>query len=143
VLTERLTRAIELTDLLAAGLTDEALASRNGDAPSNTVGLQFWCVVGARESYRRAIERGAWDGFSCSLQDPGSAFSVREALSESGALVRRVCGSLGDSPGSARESLAFDLLEHEVQHHGQLIRYFYANGLRFPPPFASRYALER
>jgi len=30
-----------------------------------------------------------------------------------------------------------DLLEHEVQHHGQLIRYFYANRL----PFAARYAL--
>jgi hypothetical protein len=141
VLTDRLSRAIELTDLLAADLDDGALALHNGAAPSNTLGLQFWCVVGARESYSRAIERGEWAGFDCSLREPGSAVSVRDALASSGSRVRTLCASLERPLDTARESLVFDVLEHEVQHHGQLVRYFYANGLAFPDRFAGRYAL--
>jgi hypothetical protein len=141
VLTDRLFSALELTDLLAAGLDDGGLGLRNGAAPSNTVGLQFWCVVGARESYGRAVERGGWAGFECSLREPGSAVSVREALASSAARVRDVCASLERPLDGGRESLLFDLLEHEVQHHGQLLRYFYANGLAFPERFAGRYAL--
>ena len=141
MLTDRLGRAIELTDLLAADLDDGALGLRNGAAPSNTLGLQFWCVVGARESYGRAIERGEWAGFECSLREPGSAPSVRDALASSGARVRGLCGSLERPLDAARESLVFDLLEHEVQHHGQLVRYFYANRLAFPDRFAGRYSL--
>src|SRR5262245_20235317 len=34
---------------------------------SNTIGSQFWCIVGARESYSRALAHGAWAGYSCSL----------------------------------------------------------------------------
>jgi hypothetical protein len=141
VLTDRLARAVELTDLLAADLDDGALVLHNGAAPSNTVGLQFWCVVGARESYGRAIERGEWAGFECSLRDPGVAESVRDALASAGSRVRALCASLERPLDPARESLVFDLLEHEVQHHGQLVRYFYANGLAFPERFADRYAL--
>ena len=143
MLTDRLGRAIELTDLLAAHIDDSALGMHNGAAPSNTIGLQFWCVVGARESYGRAIERGEWVGFDCSLREPGSAHAVTNALAASGARVREVCSSLEETIDPARESLMFDLLEHEVQHHGQLVRYFYANGLQFPDRFADRYALAR
>ena len=41
----------------------------------------------------------------------------------------------------ARIGILFDLEQHEVQHHGQLIRYFYANDLAFPAGFAQRYNL--
>lgn len=39
-------------------------------------------------------------------------------------------------------NILITLLEHEAQHHGQLIRYFYANGISLSPEFAKRYALE-
>ncbi|MBK8233243.1 MAG: hypothetical protein IPK72_22375 [Candidatus Eisenbacteria bacterium] len=42
--------------------------------------------------------------------------------------------------GAARE-LALDLLEHEVQHHGQLIRFVYGNGLTFPESWKVRYTV--
>jgi spore coat protein CotF len=42
---------------------------------------------------------------------------------------------------AARQAILLDLIEHEAQHHGQLIRYFYANGMTFPEAFAKRYAL--
>jgi hypothetical protein len=34
-----------------------------------------------------------------------------------------------------------DLLEHEAQHHGQLIRYLYALKLAIPDSWKARYAL--
>lgn len=37
--------------------------------------------------------------------------------------------------------LAFDLLEHEVQHHGQLIRFIYGNALTFPDSWNQHYTV--
>ena len=52
----------QLIDLLS----EDDLGRRMGDR-SNTVGAQMWCVVGARESYAKAIENDGWIGFGCSL----------------------------------------------------------------------------
>jgi hypothetical protein len=43
--------------------------------------------------------------------------------------------------GQTQIELAFALLRHEVQHHGQLIRYVYANGLTFPASWNARYTV--
>ncbi len=137
----RLVAAFELTDELAASLEAPGLNARNGAARSNTIGSQLWCVVGARESYARAIESGTWVGFSCSLEEPHSPDAVRASL----AGAQRVLLEAVEGPEQlteAQESFLLDLLEHEVQHHGQLIRYFYANDLPFPTAFGRRYALR-
>ena len=141
-LVHRLQRALDLTDSLAAALGDESLALHNGDAPSNTIGSQFWCLIGARESYARGITEGEWKGFACSLsgEDAHRAGPVCTAL---GAAHAKVIESVERELDPARSALVFDLLEHEVQHHGQLIRYFYANGITFPEAFARRYALQQ
>jgi hypothetical protein len=140
LLQERLAKTLALTDALAEGLTVEALKSRNGKARSNTIGGQFWCLVGARESYARAFEAGTWQGFACSLSDTEAPEKVQAALAASSVLVLEQVAAAGliDAP---RQNLLIDLIEHEAQHHGQLIRYFYANDLAFPPAFAARYAL--
>jgi len=41
----------------------------------------------------------------------------------------------------AQVELAFDLLEHAVQHHGQLIRFVYGNRLTFPDSWNQRYTV--
>jgi len=139
LLTDRLEKAFALTDALAASLDAPALAAHNGKARSNTIGAQFWCVCGARESYARAYEAGAWRGFSCSLEDAGAPEAVNAALAATRAKVTESLAAA--EADAAREAILFDLLEHEAQHQGQLIRYFYANDLPFPPAFATRYAL--
>jgi hypothetical protein len=139
LLQERLAKTLALTDALAEDLTVEALKSRNGKARSNTIGGQFWCLVGARESYARAFAAGTWQGFSCSLSDTEAPETVQAALAASSALVLEQVAA--DGLDAARQNLLIDLIEHEAQHHGQLIRYFYANDLAFPPAFAARYAL--
>lgn len=140
VLGDRLAKAMSLTDGLAAGLSAEALSLHNGTARSNTIGAQFWCVCGARESYARAFEAGAWRGFSCSLKDAGAPEAVNAALSAARA---QVAAAVDAGPmDEVREAILFDLIEHEAQHQGQLIRYFYANDLAFPAAFATRFALK-
>lgn len=34
-----------------------------------------------------------------------------------------------------------ELLEHEIMHHGQLIRYMYGNKLGFPKSWSDRYTV--
>lgn len=140
-LVRHLVAVLGLTEALAAPLGGAELHARNGSAPSNTIGGQLWCVVGARESYATAIEAGSWVGFSCSLDEPHSPDAVRASLASSKRrLLELVEGR--DQLTEAQANTLLDLLEHEVQHHGQLIRYFYANALPFPSAFAGRYALS-
>lgn len=141
IVLSRLSQALDLTNTLADGLSAEALSSRNGTAPSNTIGGQFWCVVGARESYARAFDAGVWQGFACSLKDASAPEAVRAALAASRDMVAARIRTTEAGLDDARAAILVDLLEHEAQHHGQLIRYFYANRLPFPAAFARRYAL--
>ena len=80
---ERFERSFEMYRDLVDSLAGGALTSRLGGLRSNTIGAQLWCVVGARESYSRAIVAGAWSGFSCSLDDTADAGRVAAALARS------------------------------------------------------------
>ncbi len=128
------------SDLMAV-LDGNTLASSLTGLPSNTIGGQLWCVVGARESYARAIAAGEWAGFTCSLDEPGDPARVQEALDRSGAAVRQLFQSQARLT-EVQDRLVLDLLEHEAQHHGQLIRYLYALRLPIPASWKARYALD-
>jgi hypothetical protein len=141
LLLTRIATTLSLTNSLADGLSPDALQSRNGTAPSNTIGGQFWCIVGARESYARAFDLGTWQGFSCSLKDVSSPDAVLAALAVSKSQIEDRIEMVPPMIDDARMAILMDLLEHEAQHHGQLIRFFYANSLPFPADFARRYAL--
>ena len=127
-----------MTADLAGTLSDGAI-SQSLKEPSNTIWDQLWCVVGTRESYARAIEAGAWIGFTCSLSsdDKGSRTRVIEALASSRRAVITAVNSSDDDPAR----LILDLLLHETQHHGQLIRYVYGLGLEFPQSWKERWNL--
>ena len=126
---------------LAGHLPAEALVAKL-PARSNTIGAQFWCVVGARESYTRALEHGEWQGFSCSLD--GSATGDKPQVEAGLARSRRRFSDVvaGLEWTEDRDRLLLALLEHEAQHHGQLIRYVYALDLEFPESWIARWALE-
>jgi hypothetical protein len=110
---------------------------------SNAVGDQLWCVVGARESFTRAIHAGEWSGFSCSLAagETRERDAVMAGLSRSADGVLAVIGDL-DSHDDGRCRFALQLLEHEAAHHGQLIRYLYGLELPIPARWKTRYALD-
>lgn len=135
-------RSTTLYDDLVAEIPEAALASRLPALRSNTIGGQLWCVVGARESYARAIAAGEWVGFSCSL--PGERCHERAAVA--GAL-RSSASPLLDAMAAAgpltdpQHRLVLDAIEPEAAHHGQLIRYLYGLDLPIPESWKKRYAL--
>lgn len=133
-----LVRSFKLTHDLFTHLDEEALGLDLPNLPSNRIVDQVWCIVGARESYIRAIEADGWQGFSCSLKTPRVKEAVLAALE---ATLERL-GEIDFAGLSETQlDLAFELLEHEVQHHGQLIRFVYANGLTFPASWHDRYTV--
>lgn len=134
----RLDRAFQLTHDIVVHLDELSLGADLPNLPSNRIARQLWCVIGARESYTKAIETGGWQGFSCSLETPRVKESVLTALEATHQHINQLdFTNLSD----AQVSLAFDLLEHEIQHHGQLIRYVYGNKLTFPASWNKRYTV--
>ena len=137
-LKEKLDRSFRLTHDLVAHLDEISLNLDLPNLPSNRIAGQLWCIIGARESYTRAIETSGWRGFSCSLTTPRVKQSVLDALETTNRQMNQIDFSdLTD----VQIELAFNLLEHEVQHHGQLIRFVYSNGLTFPDSWNKRYAV--
>lgn len=108
---------------LLENVSEDALVTRI-DAPKHKSLVEhLWCVVGARESYARALKTGQWDGFSCSL----TAFSkadVQISLGESAKAVSIAIDSVTDWD-PVRDELLATLAEHEVMHEGQIIRHVY------------------
>lgn len=135
--------SMSLYDELLAELPEDALGRKLPELRSNQLGGQLWCVIGARESYARAIASGQWQGFSCSLTGTGSLVKneVGAALARSNATI---CAAVEQISSQCDAQLRFvvQLLEHEAAHHGQIIRYLYGLGLSIPPGWKSRYALD-
>jgi hypothetical protein len=138
---ERFERSFVMYRDLVDAVGADGLAQRLGDLRSNTIGAQLWCVVGARESYSRAIEAGAWSGFTCSLDDTLDPARVQVVLAASEDAVRAALAGI-DGSDLTRWGFALDLLEHEAAHHGQLIRYLYGLDLPIPETWKRRYALN-
>lgn len=137
-LKSRLERAFQLTYDLVHHLDETSLNADLPNLPSNRIAGQLWCIVGARESYTNAIELSGWQGFSCSLKTPRVKESVLAMLLET---QKRLAQLNFENLNDKQVKLAFDLLEHEIQHHGQLIRFVYANGLTFPKSWNERYTV--
>ncbi len=137
-LKKKLDRAFGLTHDLLLHLDESALKLDLPDMPSNKIADQYWCIVGARESYIKAIEAGGWKGFSCSLKTPIKKQDVLIALEDTRKQLSNIDFSLF---AETQIEIAFNLLEHEIQHHGQLIRFVYGNKLTFPDSWNKRYTV--
>jgi hypothetical protein len=140
ILAASFARSFALYAELIDAVNEDALSAKLPGLPSNTVGLQLWCVVGARESFTVAIKANAWSGFTCSLADPTGKGPVREVLGSSARGVSEVLGRI-DNFTEVQYRLIVDLLEHEAAHQGQLIRYLYGLRLPIPGSWKARYAL--
>ncbi len=140
---ERISLAFALYKELGVFLAGPAFSSKLSDLPSNTIGQQLWCVIGARESYVKGIQKGQWDGFSCSLsfEFTSDKDAVLTALDRSAEQAQQIFSQL-TALSESQERLAMGLLEHEIQHHGQLIRYLYGLKMGVPKGWKERYHLE-
>jgi len=132
-------RAMDLSYDYVDVIPAASLALRLPNLPANSIGEQLWCIVGARESYLRALHGGQWRGFSCSLKNPLHKDMVLSKLEDTSRSLLEFLQSA--TLTEATFNLLVDLLEHEVQHHGQLIRYSYANKIVFPQSWTDRYTV--
>jgi hypothetical protein len=142
-LRHRLARANQLYVDLVAQLPASSLGARLRELPSDSIQNQLRCVVGARESYTKAARAGSWQGFASSLDrvPTGDAEAVRAAVNSSHEVVESFLDDLDPADDYAVDQ-AFALLEHETQHHGQLIRYLYGLGIPRPESWQHQYALD-
>lgn len=125
---------------LAAVLPDEAFAQRLS-IPSNRIGGQYWCLIGARESYGKAIQENGWVGFHCSMppEDTSNQQKVLAALDKTAEDFEQILNGIDWT--DERDALLLDLLQHETQHQGQLIRYVYGLKYSFPESWVERWHL--
>lgn len=144
---EQLLKRYERTNRLFVDLlqelTESHLDSKLGNLPSNKIGQQYWCVIGARNSYLSAAKAGKWVGFSCPLNwnETKNISAISNQLSVT---MDGITEFLNGCEKLSSEQIDFflDLLEHETQHHGQLIRYIYGNKIPVPQSWKSRYSLD-
>ncbi len=111
--------------------------------PSNTIGEQLWCVIGARESYSKAIEASKWLGFSCSVNkaEAKNKTLLLDSIRKSEIMVYNSLKNI-ETFTHSQNRLLIDLLEHEIAHHGQLIRFLYGLRIEIPVSWKKRYALD-
>lgn len=140
ILQMKLQRAMDLYNDLMYVLPEDCLTKTLPGLPSNEVGQQLWCVIGARNSYLMALEAGKWVGFKCPLHwsKTGSKADIDIAMKETYIDVLLFF----EYNRKYSKSILIDLLEHEVQHHGQLIRYLYGLKLKIPGRWKKRYHLD-
>jgi hypothetical protein len=107
----RLDKAFGLTRDLFVHLDEPSLLLDLGGMPSNRIAGQVWCIVGARESFAKAINAGEWQGFACSLTKPDEKRAVLDALDSSQRALDEI-----DFAGlsEAQSEIALTLLEHET-----------------------------
>ncbi len=121
---KRLSKRFEAYDELAATL-DDALLKQKIEVPKHkSLAEHLWCVIGARESYAKALSEGAWAGFACSMTSYGAG-DYRLSLRQSGKVVQEAIAGVEDWTEESHSLLA-SLAEHEVMHEGQIIRHMYA-----------------
>lgn len=109
-------------DVLKAA-TGEDLGRKLDIPKHKSLAEHLWCVVGARESYAKAIRQGSWSGFGCSL----SSFDLDDFTTKLHSSASDVVDAIDsvENWSSERESLLLALSEHEVMHEGQIIRHLY------------------
>ena len=129
--------AFQLTLDLAKTLNNSLLNSKLPKLKSNKIGEQFWCIIGARESYLKAINNSEWQGFSCSINDCFSENEITQKLKE----TQNSLNSISERLTKRQEEFLFDLYTHEIQHHGQLIRFCYALEIDFPKSWNKKYTV--
>jgi len=138
---EHIKRLFHAHQELAEILPDKAFG-KDLSIPSNTIGGQFWCLIGTRESYANAINKNGWAGFNCSMpyEDTNNKHKVLEMLAKTARDFEQTLNGIQWT--DVRDYLLLDLLDHESQHQGQLIRYVYGLKYEFPKSWVERWALD-
>jgi hypothetical protein len=118
---------------------------------SQSIGYQFWCMLGSQESWVAFLQNGALEHWSCSLTGVPPAELTLDlfrqrflAADERYLSALAVAGPLEPFANGLTPLVVHQMLvEHEAHHHGQLINFIYALDLPIPASWAEQWALRR
>lgn len=131
VLLDQLNTRFGMFEELAASVNDADFHRRLDTPRSKTIAEHLWCVLGARQSYARALKAGEWTGFQCSLEESAGREEFLAELERSARELNQTVNAVTDWTDGRKQLLA-QLHEHETMHEGQLIRQVYGLGLEMP-----------
>ena len=115
---------------------------------SQPLGYQFWCMVGAHESYLKKLEHGAWQGFASSLSqfDPVTPAVIKQQMQQADAKMAQLLEQIDllatQASGEPNHAIVFQMIKHEMHHHGQLINFLFCHHLPIPPSWQDEWALR-
>ena len=115
---------------------------------SKTIGYQFWCMTGAHESYLRKLEYGAWQGFASSLDqfEKVTPEVITQQMKQADQKMERLLNSLDVKTtlnnGQPAYEVVFQMIKHEMHHHGQLINFMFCHHLPIPEAWQEEWALS-
>jgi len=139
ILISHLEHAFSLTTDIAHEIGESQYKEKLGAVKSNSFGEQLCCVLGARESYLKQLQEKNNFEFKCSVQDTSNKFQIMQGLHQS---AEQIVQYTKENPtDEVAGEILFTILEHEVQHHGQLIRYVYGNNWDFPESWKQHYTV--
>lgn len=116
---------------------------------SQSLNYQFFCMVGAHESYLKQLEHGSWQGFSSSISDiPDHTpalikMHMQRADAAMSELLERIDLTQRLPDGSYGYEVVQRMIEHEMHHHGQLINFLFCHHLPIPVSWHEKWALAR
>jgi len=129
-------------------LSPEQLGLRLPFAESQPIEYQFWCMIGAHESYLRELEHGAWQGFASSLDQftPVTPTVIKQQMQQADArmahLLEKKDLHAPQQNGEAAHAVVFRMIKHEMHHHGQLINLMFCHHLPIPVSWQQAWALS-
>jgi hypothetical protein len=116
---------------------------------SQTLGYQFLCMLGTQESNTSYIEKGSWQGFSCSIETEENLTkqTIKESLEKADQSLLQILEEVDLFQKFEDETTSLlnymILVEHEAHHQGQMINFIYAHNLPIPKSWEEKWALSR
>lgn len=140
---KKLEHVIKMNNEFLDKLEKEKLKLTIPEVSSNTIGSQFHCIIGARNSYFKSIIEDRAFSWEPELgYDKRYDFDVITSL-----MVHKSKSQIEELKNIEKFSdnqlaLIIDLISHEFMHQGQLIRFLYANQINMPKMTKKLWHLE-
>ena len=143
LLTSKLKKVFKMNNEFLTTIKEDDLKLRLVGMRSDSIASQITCIIGCRDSYSKCLPKDEQFRWSPDFPhaDRYNLSKLSRYLVEIGEKVISELESINELSDNQQE-LVLDLLSHEYQHQGQIIRYFYANGLKMPGAVKSEWHLE-
>ncbi len=143
ILIKKLKRVFAMNNEFLSTIAEDDLKLRLKGMRSDSIASQITCIIGCRDSYSKCLpidEQFRWSP-DFPYSERYNLIKLKSHLEEVGEKVVCELESI-DLLSDNQQGLIMDLISHEYQHQGQIIRYFYANGLEMPNTVKTEWHLE-